>query len=116
MWFIKRSVILNHEYLADRVSLLNNKSVKEYQYRLLNFRADLKSISLAHNFNSLIKNRIIMINKKPSSVLATFKNLVILPMVAIVAYAFATPEYTYVTPEPEPLTIYEGQQIYTKGG
>ena len=55
-----------------------------------------------------------MINKKPSSVLATFKNLVILPVVAIVAYAFTTPEYTYITPESEPLTIYEGQKIILK--
>ena len=38
VWFIKRSVILNHEYLADRVSLINNKSTKDYQYRLLNLR------------------------------------------------------------------------------
>ena len=29
VWFIKRSIILNHEYLADHVSV-NNKSVKEY--------------------------------------------------------------------------------------
>jgi beta-lactamase regulating signal transducer with metallopeptidase domain len=44
VWLIKRSVILNHEYLADRVSLINNKSVKEYQYRLLNFQTGLKHI------------------------------------------------------------------------
>jgi beta-lactamase regulating signal transducer with metallopeptidase domain len=35
VWLIKRSVILNHEYLADHVSISRNKSVKEYQFRLL---------------------------------------------------------------------------------
>jgi len=94
VWFIKRSIILNHEYLADHVSV-NNKSVKEYQYRLLNFQTGLKHISLAHNFNSLIKNRIIMINKKPTRKYATLKNILILPVVAFVVYAFATPEYHY---------------------
>lgn len=94
VWFLKRSIILNHEYLADHVSL-NNKSVKEYQYRLLNFQTGLKHISLAHNFNSLIKNRIIMINKKPTRKFATLKNILILPVVAFVVYAFATPEYHY---------------------
>jgi TonB family protein len=93
VWLIKRSVILNHEYLADQLSLINNNSAKEYQYRLLNFQKGLKNISLAHNFNSLIKNRIIMINKKPTRRYATLKNILILPVVAIVVYAFSTPEY-----------------------
>jgi len=46
-WLIKRSVILNHEYLADKISLRNNTSIKEYQYRLLNFQTELRSISIA---------------------------------------------------------------------
>jgi len=93
VWFIKGSVVLNHEYLADFVSLKNNKSIKEYQYRLLNLQTGLKNISLAHSFNSLIKNRIIMINKKPSPKFAALKNILILPVAAFVTYAFATPDY-----------------------
>jgi TonB family protein len=112
VWLIKRSIILNHEYLADHVSL-GNKSAKEYQYRLLNFQTELKHVSLAHNFNSLIKNRIIMINKKPTNKYAMTKNLLILPIVAIVAYAFATPEYRYVSaaPKDNSLTLFESAAI-----
>ncbi len=113
VWLIKRSIILNHEYLADHVSL-GNKSVKEYQYRLLNLNNGLKHISLAHNFNSLIKNRIIMINKRQTRKYAMMKNILILPIVAIVAYAFATPEYRYVTPGPDPLTINQAPAIIQK--
>lgn len=115
IWFIKRSIILNHEYLADHVSV-NNKSVKEYQYRLLNFQTGLKHISLAHNFNSLIKNRIIMINKKPTRKYATLKNILILPVVAFVVYAFATPEYHYsATPSNDnALSIYQPTVILQK--
>jgi TonB family protein len=97
VWLIRRSVVLNHEYLADFVSLSRNKSVKEYQYRLLNFQSGLKNISLAHSFNSLIKNRIIMINKKPTRKYAMLKNILILPVVLFVVYAFATPKYYYKT-------------------
>jgi TonB family protein len=97
-WLIKRSVILNHEYLADKISLRNNTGIKEYQYRLLNFQAELKSISLAHNFNSLTKNRIIMINKKPTRRNATLKNLLILPVIAFGIYAFASPVYKNIPP------------------
>jgi TonB family protein len=117
-WLIKRSVILNHEYLADKISLRNNTSIKEYQYRLLNFQTELRSISLAHNFNSLTKNRIIMINKKPTRRNATLKNLLILPAVAFGIYAFASPVYRNTAP-PETLssnyTTHEIQQNEIKG-
>jgi len=115
MWLIKRSIMLNHEYLADHVSL-SNKSVKEYQYRLLNIKTGLKNISLAHNFNSLIKNRIIMINKKPTRKYATLKNILILPVVAFVLYAFATPEYHYsaATSNDNALSIYQPTVILQK--
>jgi TonB family protein len=95
VWLIKRSIILNHEYLADHVSLIKNRSVKEYQYRLLNFQTGLKHISIAHRFNSLIKNRILMINKKPTRRYATLKNILIFPLIAIGFYSFAKPEYHY---------------------
>jgi TonB family protein len=116
VWLIKRSVILNHEYLADHVSLSNNKSVKEYQYRLLNFQTGLKNISLAHSFNSLIKNRIIMINKKPTRKYATLKNILILPVVAFVVYAFATPEYYYsdASSNDNTMTVYQTPAIQQK--
>ncbi|MCX6328185.1 MAG: M56 family metallopeptidase [Bacteroidia bacterium] len=114
IWLIKRSIILNHEYLADHVSLIHNNGVKEYQFRLLSFKTGLKNISLAHNFNSVIKNRIIMINKKPTRKYATLKNILILPAVAIVAFAFVTPEYHYATPSTDPITINQTPAIIQK--
>jgi TonB family protein len=115
VWLIKRSILLNHEYLADNVSL-QNKGIKEYQYMLLNFQTGLKNISLAHSFNSLIKNRIIMINKKPTRKYATLKNILILPVAAFVVYAFATPEYQYsAAPSTDnTLNIYESTGILQK--
>lgn len=97
IWLIRRSIVLNHEYLADKVTLINMKGVKEYQYRLLNFQSGFKNISLAHSFNSLIKSRIIMINKNPTRKYAMLKTFIILPMIAFLVYAFATPEYKYNT-------------------
>jgi TonB family protein len=114
VWLIKRSIVLNHEYLADQVSL-SNKSVKEYQYRLLNFQPELKHISLAHNFNSLIKNRIIMINKKPTRKYAAWKSILILPVAAFAAYAFATPEYRSVASVTDQMKVNEAPAIIQKG-
>jgi len=94
-WLVKRSIILNHEYLADHVSIVRNKDIKGYQLRLLRFNIGLEAVPLAHNFNSVVKNRIIMINKKPSSRVSTMKNLIILPVVAFITYTSATPVYKY---------------------
>ena len=113
VWFIKRSVILNHEYLADQVSI-NTRCAKEYQYRLLNFNTGMETLALAHTFTSLIRNRIIMINKKPTNRYFAWKNILVLPAILATVYAFATPEYHYVTQETEPLLIYESQAIIQK--
>ena len=89
MWLIKREIVLNHEYLADNLSLKNSCNVKEYQYKLLNIPNSLINVPLAHNFSSLIKNRIVMINKKPTSNYAILKNLIILPVVAVLFVLFS---------------------------
>lgn len=95
MWLIKRSIVLNHEYLADNFSLKSSCNIKEYQYKLLNIPTSLMNVPLAHNFSSLIKNRIVMINKKPSHNYATLKSLIILPVVAILFVMFSfKPENT----------------------
>lgn len=82
MWLYKRSILLNHEYLADSFSLRNSEDRKEYQYKLLNLSEDQVKIYLAHNFSSSIKKRIVMINRKPTKIYAALKNVIILPAVA----------------------------------
>ena len=89
IWLIKRSIVLNHEYLADNISIKGSYSIKEYQYKLLNLQTGLMSVPLAHNFSSLIKNRIVMINKKPTRNLAALKSIIILPVVAILFVMFS---------------------------
>jgi TonB family protein len=114
IWLIKRSIILNHEYLADSVSLGKNISTREYQYRLLNFQTGFKNASLAHNFSSLIKNRIVMINKKSTPKFAALKNLLILPVLAFVLYAFTKPEANFTTPFDNSATITQPQADLSK--
>lgn len=89
MWLIKRSLVLNHEYLADYFSLKGSCNVKEYQFKLLKIPSSLMNVPLAHNFSSLIKKRIVMINKKPTRNYATLKSLIILPVVAILFVMFS---------------------------
>jgi beta-lactamase regulating signal transducer with metallopeptidase domain len=88
-WLIRKSIVLNHEYLADNETIHKSISIKEYQYMLLNIPAGLRSIPLAHSFNSDIKNRIVMINRKPTNRLAAMKNFIFLPAVFIIFLAFS---------------------------
>jgi hypothetical protein len=89
VWFIRRSIILNHEFLADDKIIQKTQNIREYQYQLLKVQTEFTEISLANNFNSLIKNRIIMINKKPTPVITSLKTLLIIPVVAILFAAFS---------------------------
>jgi hypothetical protein len=89
IWLIRRSIVLNHEYMADNSSIRTTSSAKDYQYKLLNIRKDLINVPLAHNFSSLIKKRIIMINKKPTSNYAALKGILLLPAAAILFIMFS---------------------------
>jgi hypothetical protein len=80
MWLIKRSIVLNHEYLADNFALKSSGDIKEYQYKLLNIPKGLSFVPLAHNYSSSVKKRIVMINKRPTRTYAALKNIIILPV------------------------------------
>jgi hypothetical protein len=82
MWLIKRSIVLNHEYLADNLALKSSASIKEYQYKLLNISKYQMPIPVAHNYSSLIKNRIKEINKRPTHSYVALKNVFVIPVVA----------------------------------
>lgn len=88
-WMIKRSVILNHEYLADDKTVKASIDSRNYQYMLLNIQSGFRNIPVANNFNTLIKKRIIMINKKPTPAAASLKNIFILPVAAILFMTFS---------------------------
>ncbi|PKO98337.1 MAG: hypothetical protein CVU13_10835 [Bacteroidetes bacterium HGW-Bacteroidetes-8] len=89
IWLLKRSIVLNHEYIADSKALKERGRVKDYQYTLLNIATGSINIPLAHSFSNLIKKRIVMINKKPSRNYAALKNLVILPVAALLFVMFS---------------------------
>jgi beta-lactamase regulating signal transducer with metallopeptidase domain len=89
VWLIRKSMILNHEYLADNSSVKSVINKKTYQYRLLNIPADIRTIPLAHSFTSSIKKRLVMINKKPTRNIAAVKAVLSLPVVAILLILFS---------------------------
>lgn len=96
IWIYIRLIRQNHEYLADKVALQRTSDPAIYRAALLNQIVGSPVISLVNSFNSsLNKKRFVMMENIFSSPHRKLKLLLILPVFAIVFYAFAKPEYHY---------------------
>ena len=101
VWIYARLIRQNHEYLADEMALQHSSNPAIYQATLLNQLFDAPVISLANSFSySLNKKRFKMMKKKIDSPFRKLKVLLVLPLVAMVFYAFAIPEYITSVPVP----------------
>lgn len=81
IWLLRSEIKKNLEYLADQGTLDNGVSTRQYQYALLQESYN-ESRPLINNFNvSQLKKRITMMNKKRTSMLASIKYLLIIPIV-----------------------------------
>ena len=94
VWLYARLIRQNHEYLADEMALQHTSNPAIYQAALLNQLFGAPVINLANSFNySLNTKRFKMMKKKIDSPFRKLKILLVLPLVAMVFYAFAEPEY-----------------------
>ncbi len=81
-WFYKRSVEQNLEFIADRETVLNTSEIKEYQHALVKVSiADLKPALTNHFYQSFIKKRILMLNKKSSNQSPAWKLSLVMPLI-----------------------------------
>ncbi len=104
IWIYSHLIRQNHEYLADERALQSTSNPAIYQATLLNQMFGAPVISLANSFSySLNKKRFKMMKKKIDSPFRKLKMLLVLPLVAMVFYAFAKPEYI-TTPSDNQMT------------
>jgi bla regulator protein BlaR1 len=91
VWFIRKAISENIEFITDSKVLKKGTDSKIYQISLLNVSFSTpKSAGIANHFNiSPLKRRIIMMNKKKSSLFQVTKYIVILPILAILTMAFS---------------------------
>lgn len=85
VWLFRKAVEKNCEYQTDAI-LLNTKTVEpeNYQLSLLEIATERKPLTLVSNYNqSLIKKRIIMMNKKKSNKQSYWKYAFIAPTLFI---------------------------------
>ncbi len=94
--FIKKSIKLNHEFLADRAVLNAGAKTSDYQKILLAFSSpdsyrDAATPSLAHSLNySSIKKRFTLMKTRTSKRAVWFRSLLLLPLLSVLIYGFST--------------------------
>lgn len=91
-WLLKNSLRENLEYLADRQVIHSGFDAAGYQYNLLRLSYQKPVNNIANHFNlTQLKNRIIMMNKKNTSLAGLCKYVLSLPLFAFLllsAYAW----------------------------
>ena len=96
VWIYSAFVRQNHENLADEEALQSTSDPAGYRAALLNQVFNARLISLSNSFNfSFNTNRFEMMKKESYSPYRKLKLLLVLPLMAIMMYAFADPLYTY---------------------
>jgi len=99
-WLYQTNVKQNLEFLADDCATKEVPSIKKYQYTLLKVSGNQFCPLIVNNFyNSLIKKRIVMLNKSKSNKRNILKIALILPALAVFLVSFNTKD-VYIPIDP----------------
>ncbi len=81
IWLMRSSIGKNLEFLTDYTLLKKGMEKESYQMSLLKVSVSTKPFNLTTSYNnSFLKNRIIMMNSKKSSIASLWKYLFIIPL------------------------------------
>lgn len=89
VWLFLKELKPVHEYEADAAVLQSGADAKDYQYLLIEETTGRDRYHLAHSFNTNLKKRLTMIQKKKSSKWIYAKALYMIPLLAASLIAFA---------------------------
>ena len=90
MFFYKKPIQLNHEFLADDAVLNTKANVKSYQVLLLDKILYTRQVELTSSFNfSITKKRLAMMTAKNSKAAIFIKKLILVPSIFLIAFIFA---------------------------
>jgi bla regulator protein blaR1 len=89
VYFYKKAIQLNHEFLADEAVIQSAFDMKSYQYLLLKKATNLQGVLLTSNFNfSTTKTRLIMMTKRTNPFILFAKKASIIPIFALMILLF----------------------------
>lgn len=103
LYFYKKAMINNHEFIADESVIVQSKNIKNYQELILQEILKQQNLPLIHQFNfNNTKKRFIMMTSKNSK-FAKAKKYLAIPAFAVLAVVFA--EKTYAKESSEILNV-----------
>jgi hypothetical protein len=89
VWYLRKAVKENVEFITDQQLLKKGVDRKAYQYSMLHVLTDISPSVLMNNFNLTgIKRRIMMMNSKQSSALHLSRYILLLPVLLLLSTAF----------------------------
>jgi len=102
LYFIKKDIKLNHEFLADQQVLRSGFNLKDYQNLLLRFSSNQKELALVNAINySSIKKRLTIMNTQTSQRTKWFRSLLLLPVLALLLFSFSQTKEVEKSIEPK---------------
>ena len=89
VWLYKNAILQNLEFIADSEASKNISDKKAYQLTLLKITTQENCVVLTNHFyQSLIKKRIVMLNKNQSNKRNSWKYLLVLPLLGAFVFFF----------------------------
>lgn len=89
VWYMKKAIQENVEFITDQVILQKGMDRKAYQYSMIETLTNGNSTALINHFNITgLKKRIIMMNSKRSSSFQLIRYVFLLPVLLILTSAF----------------------------
>lgn len=102
-WLYKKAISQNLEFIADEGALKSIEDKIAYQKTLLKITVQPDCIAITNHFyQSLIKKRIVMLNKQKSSRKNSWKYAIIIPALAAFMFLF---QYKVIAQEKEPAIV-----------
>ncbi|MDC1234692.1 M56 family metallopeptidase [Flavobacteriaceae bacterium] len=102
LWWYKKGVVENLEFLTDQLTVAATKDLKAYQYILLKQTVPLDRLGLVHPFyHSFLKKRIMMLNNETNKK-NLWASILLAPLLIGFVFAFNTEVVAQIAPPPPP--------------
>jgi hypothetical protein len=89
IWLYKKAITQNLEFIADKEAAQKISDKKAYQYTLLKITTHESCVAITNHFyQSLIKKRIVMLNKNQSKKGSSWKLCLVIPALAAFVFLF----------------------------
>lgn len=111
-WLYKKAMLQNLEFIADSEALKNISDKKAYQITLLKVTTHENCVEITNHFyQSLIKKRIIMLNKNQSKKWNSWKYALIIPVLAAFMFYFQVKVIAQERNSPDEVTVADAKPI-----